>query len=563
MVYLMSLLRIINQDTAYVLFISSNILSKFLFLSTANNAHISINSEFARIKLSSELSALHSAAIVNQTRRLFLRYIMHEVRVPLNSISMGLGYLEQTSGIDDEAREALLMMGSASEYMKQTLDEVMNLQSIEEGIMQLNYAPFTIHSVIRKARASVVNILKEKQILLDIRIHPAAPKWVIGDAPRIEVVIANILNNALKFSDVQSFVEIKIASSNLEKSKKSSNNDIKNNTRLDSTGKPISVQTSKLTSTIAFTITDHGPGIPPEDLPYLFVPFSQIRPHELQCGGSSGIGLIICKQIVELHGGTISCQSTVGVGSTFTITIPFKLCDDTQCEKSEYKSSYNTRLHKNKNKMNSLNEVTTSFNQYADTMIDDVLPRAAERLNSRSTLNTNKNLYFYRKTRNANVINSKNNSGSSNNIISSISELHSFNATVANCDTLIDLESSESIVDFYDSGDGDNHIKSNSQSDCFSSSLNLSSKSTPSNLLCRMIHNDRVEPEVSEDNFSLTLSKNISKSVDSDLRNPSATSVDRRNDLHPNGIPAVVIDSNYNDTHNTSLHVLVVDGKHI
>ncbi len=152
--------------------------------------------------------------------------------------------------------------------------------------------------------------------------HQTIPRYVLGDQFRLEHVLGNLLSNAIKFSDEDSVVEVHVGTTDSDSDDKVS---------------------------LTFTVKDFGRGMSPGDQKMLFQPFMQIRPGELQKGRGSGLGLSICKTIVQLHGGTIGCRSSkrerdadsdgesvnvrsqqhvTGGGSEFYFTIEFDRVDE-------------------------------------------------------------------------------------------------------------------------------------------------------------------------------------------------------------------------------------------
>jgi signal transduction histidine kinase len=131
-------------------------------------------------------------------------------------------------------------------------------------------------------------LLEEKELTLDYQIAPDLPDvWV--DSDRIAQVLTNLLSNAIKFS---------------------------------STGGRIEVRVESLDGSVRVSVRDHGTGIAPEDLGKLFRKFSQIDSSLTRRAGGAGLGLVICKGIVEQHGGSIWVDSTPGLGSAFHFTLP-------------------------------------------------------------------------------------------------------------------------------------------------------------------------------------------------------------------------------------------------
>ena len=199
-VYLFSVFRIISHDISYLFITILNVSAKLIFTTIIANNHIHTTAEVRRFVSSTESVKLASQIASQESRRLFIRYIMHEVRVPLNSITMGLGYLEHCPNLDDEAQEALLMMNGATGFMKTTFDDILKMQKIEDGIMSIQLSEFSISDMSSRINSSLEQTLLDQQITFRINIHHSVPKVVIGDMVQVEYILASLLNNALKFS---------------------------------------------------------------------------------------------------------------------------------------------------------------------------------------------------------------------------------------------------------------------------------------------------------------------------------------------------------------------------
>jgi hypothetical protein len=215
---------------------------------------------------------------------------------------MGIDLLEMSTNINESERDSLLMMRSASEFMSDTLDNVLSLQKIEEGKFELELGSFSFKQIILRVFATFRGAVLKKNISLSHIIFPTVPLRVIGDVHRIEHVISNLLSNAIKFSPEGKSVRVEILCGSCSRN-------------ID--GREI--------ANVTVSIEDKGAGISEEDQAKLFSSFVQIRPSTIQKGQGSGLGLSFCKQIVEFHGGTISVTSTEGYGSKFKFTIPFPL----------------------------------------------------------------------------------------------------------------------------------------------------------------------------------------------------------------------------------------------
>ena len=303
--YLLSMFHVVDGETTLGVYFLLTLLTKGLYSTIAMDVHSDalIEAEYA---LNEEKSA-------NEARRAFLKYIFHEVRTPLNSLTMGIELLLQRESPNSSSMELLSMMRSASDFMADTLNDVLSLQKMEEGKLELERSPFSIRSSVDKVLSTFLGASLSKKITMTKTISDDVPDRLIGDRYRIEHVLGNLLSNAIKFSPFDGIVHIKVEMSTTTSSNGNKSNDVAN---------------------IVTSVSDNGAGISPENQLKLFKSFVQIRPGQLQGGQGSGLGLSLVKQIVNLHGGTVWVESVEGQGSTFSFSIPFTVYEGTENGKS-------------------------------------------------------------------------------------------------------------------------------------------------------------------------------------------------------------------------------------
>ena len=290
LVYLVAMTKVIDHNFTLIGLLLSDVSSKLLVTVAATEEHAEVMNPLA-LHLIREKSA-------NEAKRQFLRYIFHEVRVPLNTVTMGIEFLSKSENLKEEI-DTVEMMNEATHFMSETINGAQTMQKVEEGKLELHMEPFLIVERLLTMTRTFEGTAKAKDVCIkrDIRIDPSVV--VIGDRFQLDHVTANFLSNAIKFSKPHSTITVIIEEKGIDCS---------------SCGK----------REISVRVRDEGPGISKEDIAKLFTPFMQIRPGELQRGRGSGIGLSICKQIVTLHGGEIECESEVGVGSVFSHTVRFQ-----------------------------------------------------------------------------------------------------------------------------------------------------------------------------------------------------------------------------------------------
>jgi len=289
---------VIDMDMCFVVTLCLNFLVKHAFSLYAVDQHLEL--------LDPNLQLIASQSAANESRRAFLRYVFHEVRVPLNSISMGLHVLLMNDNMSEEDKETIGMMREAAGFMAETLNDVLSIQKIEEGKLELQFARCLIASIVRTVHMSLLGQLNSKSITLTIKISSDVPPCIVADRFRLEHVLANLVSNAIKFSPKDTEVQIVVRREEAS-----------------------SVANSK-TISLRWSVLDQGVGVSAEDQKGLFVAYSQIRPSELQQGRGTGVGLAICKDIIQHHGGHIGVNSSPekgNKGSEFYFVVPFEISE--------------------------------------------------------------------------------------------------------------------------------------------------------------------------------------------------------------------------------------------
>ncbi|CAM9461834.1 unnamed protein product [Chrysoparadoxa australica] len=248
------------------------------------------------------LEKVACAAEASAAQRAFLRYVFHEVRVPLNSISLALQTISMKlrAGLlpeDVAVEEALDGASSGVLTMTRVLDEVLNWEQMCSGQLQMRLEPTFLSDILVGATKFFKDAALNSNMSLRVIVPPEVEGLVLEcDSFKVSQVLHNLLSNAIKFSEMHSTVNLRMA-------------------KHPGSGKKADE------GQVMFEVEDEGVGITEEDMNRLFVPFSQVRPGDLQHSRGSGLGLCIAKGIVEYHGGSIWCESEIGKGSRFFFTI--------------------------------------------------------------------------------------------------------------------------------------------------------------------------------------------------------------------------------------------------
>ncbi len=239
-----------------------------------------------------ELHAARAAAErASASKSRFLAATSHEIRTPLNAI-IGMTTLLSDSTLAGPARECADTIRSSGEILLTLVNDILDLSKIESGRLQLDPTPFSLSTALRRALDCVRGAAKIKNLTLELSLAPDLPETVIGDVARLQQILVNLIANAVKFT-AAGRVTVSV--------------------RLDPAG-------TSAQPLLAFAVADTGIGIAPDVLPKLFQDYAQADSSTARNYGGTGLGLAISKQLVELHGGQISVESTPGQGSTFHFT---------------------------------------------------------------------------------------------------------------------------------------------------------------------------------------------------------------------------------------------------
>lgn len=241
------------------------------------------------------LEAMEEMRKADQLKSQFLANMSHELRTPLNSI---IGFsrviLKGIDGpVNDTQEQDLQAIYGAGQHLLSLINDILDLSKIEAGKMELSLVDqVQVDDLVHSILSTATGLVKDKPIEIICEITPKLPA-VRADPLKIRQVLLNLISNAAKFTD-QGSITIKAEELSA-----------------DSDSQYVKV-----------SVTDTGQGISIEDQKKLFLPFSQVDASPTRKTGGSGLGLSICRHLIEMHQGQIGVQSDVGKGSTFYFTIP-------------------------------------------------------------------------------------------------------------------------------------------------------------------------------------------------------------------------------------------------
>ncbi|MEA5447029.1 PAS domain S-box protein [Leptolyngbya sp. CCNP1308] len=271
-----------------------------------NIAHqVAIAVDNARL-YQAEQTARSEAEAANRIKDEFLAVLSHELRSPLNPILGWSQLLQKRQPDATTLMRGLQTIERNAKLQTQLIADLLDVSRILQGKLSLEAAPVQLQATVEAAMETVRLAAEAKGIEIRTRFDPAVPP-VMGDAGRLQQVVWNLLANAVKFTPEGGRVEICLETS------------------APATSPAVTSATGGHLAQAQLTVTDTGKGIAPEILPYIFERFRQADSKTTRQFGGLGLGLAIARQLVELHGGTVTVASPGdNQGATFTVRLPLQ-----------------------------------------------------------------------------------------------------------------------------------------------------------------------------------------------------------------------------------------------
>ena len=248
--------------------------------------------ELAQAKDAAEVAQMQAES-GSRAKTEFLAVMSHEIRTPLNGIMGFTGLILDREDLTADMRRQVELIKTSSAALLTVVNDVLDFSKIEAGAIELDPSPFSPEALVDNCISIVRESAVGKGLSLTVMTDPAIPRSLVGDEPRLQQILLNLLNNAIKFTP--------------------------------NGGVSLSVEQERRPAAperLRFTVTDTGIGIPEDKRDRLFRQFSQVDGSASRHYGGTGLGLAISKRLVELMGGEIGVTSEPGRGSTFWFSVP-------------------------------------------------------------------------------------------------------------------------------------------------------------------------------------------------------------------------------------------------
>jgi len=253
-----------------------------------------------KVRLLDEAGRAEALRKTDQMKTEFLANVSHELQTPLASLRASLDFTLAAgiAGLNDAQAQLLHNANRSAEHLGRLINDLMDVARLQSGHLALSRVSLDLREVVNAVAATFGPLMasKSQQLKLDM---PPNPVVVAGDRRRLEQILNNLLSNAHHYTPA---------------------------------GGPISIEVHQQDGQAVVSVTDAGPGIPPEKQELVFQRFYRVEASETARQRGMGLGLSIARGLAELHGGKLRVESIIGRGSTFRLSLPTgEQSEDTDC----------------------------------------------------------------------------------------------------------------------------------------------------------------------------------------------------------------------------------------
>ena len=282
-------LNVKAQNWLLFVVVSAGLLSLFLF------------DMFHVLFLNKRLQATaREAESANKAKTDFLSTMSHDIRTPMNAIIGLTAIAEKNLGDVESTEESLRKISLASNHLLTLINDILDISKVESGKLKLSPLTFSIVETVENLVNISQPMIKEKNLEFSFHINKMEKEYLYADQLRLNQIYINILSNAIKYTEPGGRISVDLCE--------------------EASTRPDSIR-------LVYTVSDTGIGMSPEFIENMYQPFSRQVDSRVSSIQGTGLGLAITKQMVELMGGTIECQSEQGKGTTFTVTLDIPVAE--------------------------------------------------------------------------------------------------------------------------------------------------------------------------------------------------------------------------------------------
>lgn len=231
----------------------------------------------------------------NAAKSRFLATISHEIRTPMNGV-MGMAALLDTTALTQEQQQYVESIKTSSDRLLKIINKILNYSKAESENIRIKKDTFSLTSLVEDIVANYSSVITEKNLHISYQIYPQIVPQLVGDIQKVQLVLENLIENAIKFTLTGS---------------------------INITAIPLSTTVNQ--QHILLEIQDTGIGIPSDQLEFIFNPFTQLDDSSTRLFMGTGIGLALVYELTKLMGGSIEVESTIDIGSSFLLELPFQI----------------------------------------------------------------------------------------------------------------------------------------------------------------------------------------------------------------------------------------------
>ncbi|MBR0295583.1 MAG: response regulator [Bacilli bacterium] len=236
----------------------------------------------------------------NKAKTDFLSTMSHDIRTPINAIIGFTALAKNEQNNPTSTQDSLKKIELASNHLLTLINDILDLSKIESGAININYIDFSIVDIFENLLNISQPMVKSKNINFSFRVHNCDNEWLFADKLRLSQIFTNLSSNALKYTPENGnvFIDVEEQPSDKEGYVK-----------------------------LIYRVQDTGIGMSQEFVDRMYEPFSRATDSRVNSIQGTGLGLAITKRMVDIMGGTIDCQSELGKGTTFTVTLDIKIAE--------------------------------------------------------------------------------------------------------------------------------------------------------------------------------------------------------------------------------------------